>query len=56
MQALELIEILKKNPELEVKVMEIGKYEDNIPILSIESCDVEQSEDTGDFEIILKVK
>lgn len=40
MKAKDLIKILVQHPELEVGLIEFGKYEDNIPMLSIHSVEL----------------
>jgi len=54
MKAKELIEILQQNPELEVVVCECKKYEDNIPLIPVNSAEIFSEEDSEEDKIILK--
>lgn len=53
MKASKLIEILQKNPDLEVKVIQVQEYEDDIPMLTItENYSIFPNED-GENELVL---
>lgn len=52
MKAKRLIEILEKYPDLEVGLLEMGRYEDNIPILLIHSVEYQPPSDDDSNETI----
>ena len=52
MKAKEFIKILQQNPESEIVVCECKKYEDNIPLIPVNSVELYNEEDSEESVII----
>lgn len=53
MKAKEAIEILQKNPDLELVVCECNKYEDNIPLIPVSSIELFSEEDSEEDSFLI---